>query len=62
LEFVLSKYIESGVEELDQEKLSALLELKCQSMLDASDILGCVEKIRKTFIDFQKHLYGASVA
>ena len=28
LEFVLMKYIESGVEELDEEKLPSLLELK----------------------------------
>ncbi len=28
VEFVLSKYIESGFEELDQEKLPKLLELK----------------------------------
>ena len=28
LEFVISKYIETGVDELDQEKLPHLLELK----------------------------------
>ena len=32
IEFVLSKYIESGVDELDQEKLPILLENKYQSL------------------------------
>lgn len=62
LEFVLSKYIECGVEELDQEKLPALLELKYHSVNDAADALGGVESIRNTFIEFQKHLYQQRVA
>ncbi|MCQ9206870.1 MAG: DEAD/DEAH box helicase family protein [Omnitrophica bacterium] len=57
LEFVLSKYIETGVEELDQEKLPDLLTLKYQAISDAEEILGGVENIRNTFIDFQKYLY-----
>jgi len=58
LEFVLSKYIESGVEELDQEKLPDLLTLKYQALSDAEEILGDVDTIRDTFIGFQKHLYS----
>jgi type I restriction enzyme R subunit len=57
LEFVLSKYIETGVEELDQEKLPDLLMLKYQAISDAEDILGGVDNIRATFIGFQKYLY-----
>jgi type I restriction enzyme R subunit len=57
LEFVLSKYIETGVEELDQEKLPNLLELKYHAISDAAEELGGVDKIRKTFISFQKYLY-----
>ena len=57
LEFVLSKYIETGVEELDQEKLPDLLTLKYQAIRDAEEILGGVDNIRATFIDFQKYLY-----
>ena len=60
LEFVLSKYIETGVEELDQEKLPDLLTLKYQALEDAIKILGSVEKARDTFIGFQKHLYAAT--
>ncbi|MEZ4966412.1 MAG: type I restriction-modification enzyme R subunit C-terminal domain-containing protein [Saprospiraceae bacterium] len=62
LEFVLAKYIESGVEELDQEKLPGLLELKYQAVSDAAEKLGGVPKIRELFIGFQKHLYGDRVA
>ncbi len=62
LEFVLSKYIESGVEELDQEKLPELLTLKYQALEDAMEILGGVENARSTFLGFQKHLYAGVVA
>jgi len=62
LEFVLSKYIESGVEELDQEKLPILLQNKYQSLGDAIDILGDAPKISKLFVEFQKFLYQVKVA
>jgi type I restriction enzyme R subunit len=58
IEFVLSKYIETGVEELDQEKLGVLLQLKYQSFEDAKEVLGMeVPDISKLFIEFQQHLY-----
>ena len=44
--FVLSKYIETGVDELDQEKLPILLTNKYQSLEDAKEILGDVANIR----------------
>ena len=62
IEFVLSKYIETGVEELDQEKLPVLLTNKYQSLEDAKKILGEVSKIRQLFIEFQKHLYEQKAA
>ncbi len=62
LEFVLTKYIETGVEELEQEKLPGLLELKYHAVSDAAEILGGVPKIRELFIEFQKHLYSEKVA
>ncbi len=57
LEFVLSKYIETGVEELAQEKLPELLKLKYHEIADAEEILGDVQNIRATFIGFQRYLY-----
>jgi len=61
VEFVLSKYIEVGVEELDQEKLPHLLTLKYKAIDDAKDKLGTVETIRNLFIGFQKFLYEQGV-
>ena len=57
LEFVLSKYIESGVDELAQEKLPDLLKLKYRAISDAQEELGSLEDIKSTFVEFQKHLY-----
>ena len=62
LNFVLSKYIETGVEELDQEKLPRLLELKYKSLSDAPKELGTISEIKNTFIEFQKHLYEQKAA
>ena len=57
LEFVLSKYIETGVEELDQDKLPELLKLKYMALEDAKRLLGTVETIRNIFMGFQPFLY-----
>ena len=57
IEFVLSKYIQSGVEELSQDKLKTLLEIKYHSLEDAKAILGEVKEISTLFIEFQKYLY-----
>jgi type I restriction enzyme R subunit len=62
LEFVLSKYIETGVDELDQERLPELLTLKYRALDDASKELGDVQKIRSMFIGFQKFLYDQRTA
>jgi type I restriction enzyme R subunit len=62
IEFVLSKYIETGVSELDQDKLPILLTNKYQSLEDAKEILGSVAKISSLFIEFQKYLYQKEVA
>jgi type I restriction enzyme R subunit len=58
LDFVLNKYVENGVEELAEEKLPQLLNLKYRAIADAEQILGDVFKIRSLFISFQKGLYA----
>ena len=58
IEFVLSKYIETGVGELDQTKLPVLLSSMFQSQQDGiAELGGDVTKIRNLFIEFQQHLY-----
>jgi type I restriction enzyme R subunit len=58
LDFVLQHYVEVGVEELDQEKLTPLLRLKYRdSLADAVADLGRPEEIGQAFAGFQKYLY-----
>jgi type I restriction enzyme R subunit len=54
---VLDQYVQSGVKELDDAKLSQLLILKYHALTDAKQALGDIPSIRKTFIGFQEHLY-----
>ena len=50
--------VSAGVDELDQEKLVPLLQLKYHnSIMDAVNDLGDTEKIRGAFAGFQKFLY-----
>ncbi|MDD5198497.1 MAG: DEAD/DEAH box helicase family protein, partial [Terrimicrobiaceae bacterium] len=57
LDFVLSHYVTEGVEELDQQKLTPLLQLKYHAITDALAELGNVAQIRDAFSGFQKYLY-----
>jgi type I restriction enzyme R subunit len=58
LDFVLAQYVKQGVGELDQEKLSDLLQLKYHTVTDAADKLGGIPLIRDTFVGFQQYLYA----
>ena len=61
IEFVLRKYIETGVGELDQSKLPVLLSSMFQSQTDGIEKLGGdVIKIRNLFIEFQQYLYQSA--
>ena len=63
LDFVLSHYVSSGVEELDQTKLTPLLKLKYHdSIADAVADLGKPEDIGRVFAGFQKYLYLTDTA
>ena len=61
LDFVLSKYKEKGVEELAEEKLPILLNLKYHAIANAEQSLGDVDEIRSVFFEFQKDLYAKEV-
>ncbi len=58
LEFVLDHYVRQGVEELDQDKLPHLINLKYHAVSDAIVELGTISAIKKLFIGFQQYLYG----
>ncbi len=61
LDFVLSHYVEVGVEELDKTKLNPLLRLRYHnSISDAVADLG--SDIGQAFAGFQKYLYAEKVA
>ena len=59
VEFVLGQYVQQGVDELDQEKLSPLLKLKYNNAIaDAFTDLGEPDEVRRVFVGFQRHLYA----
>ena len=63
LDFVLQHYVTEGVEELEQSKLTPLLNLKYGAIQDAvADLGGQPEEITKVFAGFQKYLYAEKVA
>ena len=58
IDFVLQHYVTTGVQELAQEKLAALLRLRYQnSIADAIADLGQPEEIGTLFAGFQRYLY-----
>jgi type I restriction enzyme R subunit len=59
--FVVDRYVASGVDELDMDRLPILLELKYDAQRDGIEALGGAEQARATFLDFQRHLYMAAV-
>jgi type I restriction enzyme R subunit len=63
LDFVLAHYVQEGVEELEQEKLTKLLRLKYHdSIPDAvADLGGDIGAIRQLFSGFQHYLYQRAV-
>lgn len=57
LDFVLSKFESRGSDELNEDKLPSLLNLKYNSIEDAVRILGSVQSIREHFLAFQEKLF-----
>ena len=58
LEFVLTKYEERGVEELGEDQLPILLNLKYNAIPNAEQNLGSVDRIRGLFFQCQENLYA----
>jgi len=61
IQFVLDKYIQIGVGELDEAKLPILLSSMFQSQKDGiQELGGNISEIRNLFIEFQTHLYHSA--
>ena len=58
LTFVLTQYVDYGIDALNSDKLGSLLETKYGSVQDGVRQLGSIPTIRNAFVDFQRHLYG----
>ena len=54
---MLQHYVNEGVDELDQEKLTPLLRLKYGPPANWLEDLGQPEEVRGAFVGFQKYLY-----
>jgi type I restriction enzyme R subunit len=57
IHFVLDRYVATGVEELDDQRLPDLIKLKYEALQDGVEALGGVDEAREAFIGFQKYLY-----
>ena len=57
IDFILSKYVDGGGEELEIDRLSKHIELKYLSMVDGQKVLGSPQNIKEIFVNFQKYLY-----
>jgi type I restriction enzyme R subunit len=61
IDFVLTQYVDLGVDELQQERLPQLIAIKYHSQMEGIEALGGTERARSTFIGFQRELYSRSV-
>ena len=61
-EVLKQNYVEFGVDELDIAKLSTVINAKYGNTHAAQQKLGDIQDIRRTFIEFQEHLYKEAVA
>jgi type I restriction enzyme R subunit len=57
VDFLVGQYTQSGVEELDENKLPILLEIKYKDIYEGTSMLGGVIRAREVFLEFQKNLY-----
>ena len=63
LDFVLSHYVNTGVEEVGQDKLTPLLRLKYHNSIAAAVAdLGKADEIGRVLSGFQRYLYAKAAA
>jgi type I restriction enzyme R subunit len=58
LEFVLDRYVSTGVEELDQDHLGELIQISgLKTATEAVAAFGNVKKMQQAFLELQQALY-----
>ncbi len=60
LHFLLERYEQDGIKELDRSNLSELIKLKKMDTSEVISIFGGADKLIEAFIELQKELYKAS--
>ena len=58
LDYVLGQYEQTGSEGLDRSHLADYLRLKYGSPTDGARSLGGADRVEKSFVGFQKHIYN----
>ena len=58
IKFLIERYLDEGVESINENNLSTLLQLKYESITKAEEILGEIRSIKNLFLNFQTNLYS----
>ena len=58
IKFLIERYLDEGVESINENNLSTLLKLKYESITKAEEILGEIRSIKNLFLNFQNNLYS----
>jgi len=58
IKFLIERYLDEGVESINENNLSTLLQLKYESITKAEEILGEIRSIKNLFLNFQNNLYS----
>ena len=55
---VIERYLDDGVESINESNLATLLNLKYKSISKAEEVLGEIQSIKNLFLNFQNNLYS----
>ena len=58
IKFLIERYLDEGVESINENNLSTLLKLKYESITKAEEVLGEIRSIKNLFLNFQNNLYS----
>ena len=58
IKFLIERYLDEGVESINENNLATLLTLKFESITKAEEVLGGIRSIKNLFLNFQNNLYS----